>query len=349
MNKNNNWCVYMHINKFNNKKYIGITCNKPKYRWNYGRGYKNNPHFWNSIQKYGWDNFGHIIVLQNETHDYACEVEKCLIKHYKTMNPMYGYNHTSGGDSGFRHTEETKQKISEANKGAKNVNYKVSPKDRMDAETYKQWLHKQQHNKPTGSDNPMFGVTPKERMSAEVYEQWLYKQQHNKPTGKDHPMYGVSPQERMDEETYQQWLESIKNTSQNIAVKCIETGEKYISARDAERKTGIGHSSIIKSCISENHSTIAGGFHWCYADDDLTLEDLGIEYKGKRYILCVETGKIYKTAREVKRELGCDDSAINKCCKGYGHKTVYGYHWEYIYLLPDQYKEWLVNNRECSA
>ena len=129
MNKSNSWCVYMHINKINNKKYIGITCKKPEYRWNYGKGYKYNPHFWNAIQKYGWDNFKHIIILQNETHDYACKVEKCLIKHYNTMNPLYGYNHTSGGDSGFKHTGATKQKISAANKGEKNSNYGVSPKN----------------------------------------------------------------------------------------------------------------------------------------------------------------------------------------------------------------------------
>lgn len=315
MSTNNSWCVYMHINKINGKKYIGITSKHPNKRWgNNGHGYKKNQHFWNAIQKYGWDNFKHDILLTNETFDYVCKVEKCLIRHYKTNNYLYGYNLTSGGDKGCTYSEESRRKISESRKG-----------------------------KYSGENSPMFGISPKERMDEQTYNQWLYKQQNNKPKGENHPMYGVSPQERMDKETYQQWLEGIKNNSKNIAVKCIETGEKYVSARDAERKTGVAHTSILKSCVSENYSQLAGGFHWCYADDDITLEDLGIEYKGNRYILCVETEKVYKTAREVKRDIGCDDSSINKCCKGYGNKTVYGYHWKYIYLLPKEYEEWVKN------
>ena len=32
--------VYMHENKINHKKYIGITCQKPTQRWRGGKGYK---------------------------------------------------------------------------------------------------------------------------------------------------------------------------------------------------------------------------------------------------------------------------------------------------------------------
>ena len=58
MSNKNNYIVYMHINKINNKKYIGITSKKPEKRWRKdGEGYKTSPHFYNSIKKYGWDNF----------------------------------------------------------------------------------------------------------------------------------------------------------------------------------------------------------------------------------------------------------------------------------------------------
>ena len=34
------WCVYMHTNKINGKKYVGITCKIPRKRWENGKGYK---------------------------------------------------------------------------------------------------------------------------------------------------------------------------------------------------------------------------------------------------------------------------------------------------------------------
>lgn len=310
----------MHTNEKNGKRYIGITSKDPNVRWgNGGTGYKKNQHFWSAIQKYGWDSFKHDILLVGETFEYACSVEKCLVKHYKTNNPSYGYNLTSGGDKGCTYSEESRRKISEARKG-----------------------------KYTGENSAMFGISPKERMDEATYQRWLYKQQTNKPKGKDHPMYGVSMKDRTDEETYKQWREKIYNSPKNISVKCVETDKMYKSAREAERDTGIGHSSILKSCMSEDHYVTAGGLHWCFGGDNLSMHDLGIECKGKRYIRCVETGKIYQTARQVKRETGFDDSFIRKCCMSNGCKTAGGCHWEYIYLFPEQYEEWLKTNQSTT-
>lgn len=55
--------VYCHENKINHKRYVGITCTKPEKRWGTnGQRYKECPHFWHAIQKYGWDNFDHMIL-----------------------------------------------------------------------------------------------------------------------------------------------------------------------------------------------------------------------------------------------------------------------------------------------
>lgn len=45
--------IYKITNKINNKKYIGITCRPPEIRWNHGRGYLTNKHFWRVIEKDG--------------------------------------------------------------------------------------------------------------------------------------------------------------------------------------------------------------------------------------------------------------------------------------------------------
>lgn len=98
------YCVYMHKNKINQKVYIGQTCQPPERRWKKGQGYKNCTHFYYAIQKYGWDNFEHIIIKQQLTLEQANKLEKALIKKYDAINN--GYNIRVGGhDAPDNHRE----------------------------------------------------------------------------------------------------------------------------------------------------------------------------------------------------------------------------------------------------
>lgn len=113
----------MHVSP-NGKRYIGITCRKPKYRWNNGNGYIGNKHFYNAILKYGWDNIEHIIVEDGLSKDEACKLEKELIKRYNTTSNDKGYNNSTGGESGGAgvvFSEDRKRKIGEAHKGMKHT------------------------------------------------------------------------------------------------------------------------------------------------------------------------------------------------------------------------------------
>lgn len=87
----NNYIVYAHINKENGKSYIGITSRDPNIRWGLnGNGYKDQPKFYNAIQKYGWDNFIHTILNKELTEEEALELETYYIKKYNSINN--GYN-----------------------------------------------------------------------------------------------------------------------------------------------------------------------------------------------------------------------------------------------------------------
>lgn len=111
--------IYKHTSPYG-KVYIGMTCQEPIKRWKYGWGYKNNHHFDSAIQKYGWDNFEHEILFTGLTQDEASIKERELIEKYKSNNPEFGYNISSGGyggREGVPQSDEAKRKVSEANKG----------------------------------------------------------------------------------------------------------------------------------------------------------------------------------------------------------------------------------------
>lgn len=109
--------VYMHINKVNGKRYVGIThFENLNRRWSNGKGYFRNKHFSDAIKKYGWDNFEHQIIAENLPKDIACAMEKVLIYKYETQNKEKGYNITDGGEY-FRHSPESKALMSKNRKG----------------------------------------------------------------------------------------------------------------------------------------------------------------------------------------------------------------------------------------
>ncbi|MBR2680570.1 MAG: GIY-YIG nuclease family protein [Exiguobacterium sp.] len=70
------YSVYVHVNKFNNKKYVGITSAPVEKRWRNGLGYKRNNYFWRAISKYGWDGFDHYVLFSGLDKSVAADIEK---------------------------------------------------------------------------------------------------------------------------------------------------------------------------------------------------------------------------------------------------------------------------------
>lgn len=96
--KQNSYCVYIHTNKQNGKKYIGITKQQPQKRWQNGIGYVGT-YFGNAIKKYGWDAFEHEVIISGLDKDTACQLEIALIAQFKTNCRDYGYNIAEGGQT----------------------------------------------------------------------------------------------------------------------------------------------------------------------------------------------------------------------------------------------------------
>ena len=118
-----NYCVYIHINKINNKKYVGITKTSLARRWGKnGSTYIRDKSsvFGRAIEKYGWENFDHDIFATNLNKERACALEIMLIGTLRTQDSMYGYNVQPGGqlgNAGVVFSEESRAKMSEAKAG----------------------------------------------------------------------------------------------------------------------------------------------------------------------------------------------------------------------------------------
>ena len=114
------YTVYVHINKINEKKYVGITKQKPENRWGInGCNYKKSPHLISAIKKYGWDNFEHKILAERLSKEEACNMEIVLIKEWKLQDRQYGYNILKGGEAPSI-PQEVRDKIAKALIGNKN-------------------------------------------------------------------------------------------------------------------------------------------------------------------------------------------------------------------------------------
>lgn len=223
---NNNYIVYMHTSP-NNKKYIGITSQKPERRWRKnGEGYKDNLYFWRAIQKYGWDNFKHEILNTGLTKAEAELKEIELIAYYNSNNVNFGYNMSIGGESGskgYKYTEEQRKRLSENRKGEKNGMYgKRHTEDSIEKGRIKHL---------------------RENLSSDT----IYK------------MSIAKKGKKRSKESIMKQVEAISNK-----VICMETSVVYNSTKEAGKLNNIDSSCISKVCRGERKT--AGGFHWQYGD-----------------------------------------------------------------------------------
>lgn len=232
---NDTYCVYVHINKINDKKYVGMTMKNPNVRWRNGNGYKHCTYFYAAIQKYGWDGFDHEVIANNLTRDEACNFEKLLILKLKTHDRNFGYNLTLGDDGKFgcRPTEETKSKISESMKGKKKSD---------------------ETKRKIGVSSIGRNVGRKHTKEELEKMRKARKKTGYKPIGNPYPR---------SEETKKKIQES---SHKKVVLQKDLYGNvlcKYDSLSNASRKTGINLGNISSCCNGRTAS--AGGFMWCFA------------------------------------------------------------------------------------
>ena len=234
--ENGPFTVYMHINKINGKMYVGITKRKPEVRWKNGTNYKNCIAFNNAIEKYGWDNFEHVIFASNLTEDEACNIERLLIEKLELQNSKYGYNISNGGKKAFI-SEATKKKIGDALRG-KTISLEIR-------KIYSE-AHKGRKCSPEQIEKIRKAHTG-------------MKYQHHKTPEELHEIYSKALKEYY--KTHKREPHDEKK------VLCVETNTVYSSIEAAAKELSIVRSSI-SECASGKRKS-AGGYHWQFVLETL--------------------------------------------------------------------------------
>lgn len=243
------YTVYMHINKVNGKKYIGITCDKVENRWRNGKGYHNQV-FGKAIEKYGWENFNHEIVATNLTQQQAEQLERSLIQEFNTQNPIYGYNITPGGGATLPSLYFTVyQYDNQGNFIAKYPSYKQAEKasniraDNIGAVC----LHKRYTaGGYVWSNEPLSVVEVLNQFSLGAKQKVLGSQK------------GINNA-----------VEKISMKVQQIDTKTGQVIAEYPSQREAARTIGIDQKGI--SLVVRGKRKTAGGFYWKQIEESSTL------------------------------------------------------------------------------
>ena len=119
--KNKSYTVYLHRSP-SGKVYVGQTCDTLKQRWKNGKGYSQNVYFNAAIEKYGWENFTHEVLVTNLSQTEADNFERMFIQCLGSDSREYGYNIQSGGHHAGEMSEEAKARMISSKIGDKNCN-----------------------------------------------------------------------------------------------------------------------------------------------------------------------------------------------------------------------------------
>ena len=239
------YTVYKHTSP-SGKVYIGITKQTANNRWKNGFGYESSPHFWNAIQKYGWDNFSHEILFSGLPKDKACEEEKRLIAELNATDREFGYNQKLGGELGSSPTKEVREKISQKLKGF----YAANPDAR------------------TKIAERVTGFRHSNEAKAKMSESKRGRTFAQTPEWRKHIGEANSARILSDPELYESTVNRCRENGRKAAIPVVQLdGEKEIArfsnAHEAERETSIPNGNISRCCRGKAKS--AGGYKWQYA------------------------------------------------------------------------------------
>lgn len=243
------YIVYVHTNKQNGLRYVGITHYKrPEKRWQGGYGYHKQSCFYNAIKKYGWDGFEHEILASDLSAEEAFQLEEYYIALWKTTKHDGGYNRSTGGESGAKGVARNEAQKAAAGKRMQALWQNADFVERQRLRTIE--MNKRPDIRKKRSESR------RSRTLSAATRELISKSRKGK---------GTQPK---SEETKAKMREHHAGGTDERPVLCVETGELFESINAAARAKGTNKKGVSGCCRGVKHYNTAGGYHWAFAREE---------------------------------------------------------------------------------
>ena len=364
-NMDNNYTVYMHVNKITQQKYIGITYQRPQVRWGkQGNGYKNQ-FFYCAIELYGWDNFEHIILHENLSQIDACLLERKYISEFDTY--ANGYNCSFGGESSINkkiicvNSNEIFDDLKEASKyfGIPETTLKANCNSnkisyRCDHSGRYYYFEYYDENEVYLLEKSILKKSKRPIICIETMELFCT------PTEVEHVMgifatnvtkvlnHKYSQTHGFHFMFYDEYIDKkypiIKSKKRNKPLICLNDGKIFDSQLDACRYYNIFTSAIFRCCNDINTSVQipCSKVPYCFAFLDDFVKDPYLYYNTIRNtnnltkpVKCIETGMVFISISEASKFYSIIGSGIYRSCtktNQFAH-TLDGKKYKFVYIL----------------
>lgn len=253
---NNRSGIYAIVNLANNKLYIGsavkLSTRKSQHLYKLNLDKHTNRYLQSSFNKYGSDYFVFKVVEYCETKD-LIEREQFWINQFDFDNQLYNLNPIAGSFLGFKHSEESRKKRSEANKGkviSEEQRSKISKanKGRIFSKEHRKKMSEAAKNR---SEEYLSKISKANKGK-------IFSEEHRKKLSEAKKGKTLSEQHRNS-------ISQTKSKKINQIDKL--TGEilaTFPSVTEAAKNVNGLKGSISSACTGRQKS--AYGYRWCYAN-----------------------------------------------------------------------------------
>lgn len=314
--------IYIIENTINGKRYVGQSINIHE-RWNQHR-YDPQPKMREDVEKYGWDAFK-FDILEECPREILTERENHYIE---LLKPEYNAQirgckrlpitckRISIALRGHTFTDDARIRMSKKRLGVRNLSPERIEKLRQKS------LGNKSRSRPVKCIETDI-VYPSAKKAGEALG--------IDPSGISANLRGVGLKAGGFTWCYPDEEPGVGSRKRNIAVICIETGERFPSIEAAARHFNINSSTLAAIMRGESISSLP--YHWKPAEEEQKHNTIRDESSRKNYrptpVFCLETDETYPSVRQAAKALGISPATIAYVLAGKVKRDC-RYHFEYV-------------------